>query len=69
YSKALFTTRDGYPLFNPQPFDDLPEQARRQGTGTQIGDVGVITPDGSFDAIFNVLLPADDPTNRFGVPV
>ncbi|KAJ7869973.1 hypothetical protein B0H13DRAFT_1635027 [Mycena leptocephala] len=66
YARCLFEQGDGWPVFNPKPFDDLPEVARR--FGTQIGDVGIITPDGSFDPVFNILLPADDPANRFGVP-
>ncbi|KAJ7483245.1 hypothetical protein FB451DRAFT_982777, partial [Mycena latifolia] len=56
----------GYPLFHPQPSDDLPEPARR--SGTEIGDVGAITEDGCFDPLFNILRAGDDPVNRFGVP-
>ncbi|KAJ7140969.1 hypothetical protein C8R44DRAFT_239490 [Mycena epipterygia] len=66
YARLLFPKGYGYPLFHPQPFDDLPEPARR--TGTRIGDVGVVTQDGSFDPIFNICLAASDPANRFGVP-
>ncbi|KAF7345414.1 Cell division control protein [Mycena venus] len=66
YSRLLFPKKQGYPLFHPQPSDDLPEAARR--IGTEIGDVGVITQDGSFDPIFNILRARDDPANRFGVP-
>ncbi|KAJ7148428.1 hypothetical protein C8R43DRAFT_888882 [Mycena crocata] len=66
YARCLFPKGQGYPLFVPQPFDDLPEEARK--TGTQIGDVGIITLDGSFDPIFNILRAADDPANRFGLP-
>jgi hypothetical protein len=66
YSRLLFLKGHGYPLFHPQPFDDLPYAARR--AGTEIGDVGLITQDGSFDPIFNILRAADDPSNRFGVP-
>ncbi|KAJ7483199.1 hypothetical protein FB451DRAFT_101826 [Mycena latifolia] len=66
YACLLFPKGLGYPLFYPQPSDDLPEAARK--TGTAIGDVGVVTPDGSFDPIFNILRTGDDPANRFGVP-
>ncbi|KAJ7715136.1 hypothetical protein B0H16DRAFT_1616974 [Mycena metata] len=66
YSRLLFLRGHGYPLFHPQPFDDLPVAARE--TGTEIGDVGLITQDGCFDPIFNILRARDDPANRFGVP-
>ncbi|KAJ7669002.1 hypothetical protein B0H17DRAFT_216242 [Mycena rosella] len=66
YARLLLPRKHGFPLFHPAPCDDLPEPARR--TGTQIGDVGVVTDDGSFDPIFNILYPADDLANRFGVP-
>ncbi|KAJ7286908.1 hypothetical protein C8J57DRAFT_1707343 [Mycena rebaudengoi] len=66
YSRLLLPKGHGYPLFHPQPFDDLPEEARR--IGTEIGDVGVMTSDGSFDVVFNICRRADDPINRFGVP-
>jgi hypothetical protein len=56
----------GYPLLNPAPSDDLPELMKR--TGAEIGDVGVVTDDGSFDRILNILCPPDDRANRFGVP-
>ncbi|KAJ7277531.1 hypothetical protein C8J57DRAFT_1060921 [Mycena rebaudengoi] len=66
YSRLLLPEGHGYPLFHPKPFDDLPEEARR--VGTEIGDVGVVTSNGSFDVIFNICRAADDPINRFGVP-
>ncbi|KAJ7438712.1 hypothetical protein B0H11DRAFT_576374 [Mycena galericulata] len=66
YSRLLLPKGHGYPLFHPQPFDDLPLESRREGTA--IGDVGVVTSDGSFDVIFNICRSADDPLNRFGVP-
>ncbi|KAF8196277.1 hypothetical protein K438DRAFT_2016830 [Mycena galopus ATCC 62051] len=66
YSRLLLPTGHGYPLFHPQPFDDLPLESRQ--VGTEIGDVGVVTSDGSFDPIFNICRAADDPLNRFGVP-
>src|SRR6201996_460434 len=66
YSRLLLPKGHGYPLFRPEPFDDLPVDARRRGT--EIGDVGVLTSDGSFDVIFNICRPAEDPLNRFRVP-
>ncbi|KAJ6481572.1 hypothetical protein C8R47DRAFT_591714 [Mycena vitilis] len=66
YSRLLLHKGHGYPVFCPQPSDDLPEPVQR--TGVRIGDVGVVTFDGSFDVIFNVCVPANDSVNRFGVP-
>ncbi|KAJ7812677.1 hypothetical protein B0H13DRAFT_2144171 [Mycena leptocephala] len=53
YSTLLFPKRQGYPLFQPQPYDDLPNESKR--TGIRIGDVGIVTAPGSFDPIFNIL--------------
>ncbi|KAJ7096078.1 hypothetical protein C8R44DRAFT_378915 [Mycena epipterygia] len=66
YSRLLLTKGHGYPLSHPQPFDDLPDEIRMKGT--KIGDVGILTPDGSFDVFFNICRESDDPVNRFGVP-
>jgi hypothetical protein len=66
YSRLLLPKGHGYPLFHPQPFDDLPMETRH--VGTDIGDVGVVTSDGSFDAVFNIRFSARHPRNRFGVP-
>ncbi|KAJ7663617.1 hypothetical protein B0H17DRAFT_991423, partial [Mycena rosella] len=66
YTRLLLPRGHGFPLFHPQPFDDLPLESRR--IGTEIGHVGVITSDGSFDFLFNICRSADDPFNRFGVP-
>ncbi|KAJ7325430.1 hypothetical protein DFH08DRAFT_662969, partial [Mycena albidolilacea] len=62
YSRLLFPKKHGCPLFHPQPFDDLPEPARK--LGTEIGDVGLVTQDGAFDPIFNIRRAIDDPSNR-----
>ncbi|KAJ7483222.1 hypothetical protein FB451DRAFT_1084400 [Mycena latifolia] len=64
YSRLLHPKGEGFPLFHPQPFDDLPRAARK--IGTRIGDVGIVTRNGAFDPIFNVLDRAED--NRHGVP-
>ncbi|KAJ7193799.1 hypothetical protein GGX14DRAFT_315241, partial [Mycena pura] len=66
YSRLLFPKGHGYPLFRPQPPEDLPSEYRK--TGVSVGDVGVITADGYFDFIFNICTPADSPINQRGVP-
>ncbi|KAJ7483204.1 hypothetical protein FB451DRAFT_1364210 [Mycena latifolia] len=53
----------GCALFELQLSDDLPSTLRQ--TGTRIGDVGIVTRNGGFEPIFNILDRAD---NYFGVP-
>ncbi|KIL61354.1 hypothetical protein M378DRAFT_167001 [Amanita muscaria Koide BX008] len=52
YSRLLLKRRYGYPLYRPEPLEDLPAEYGRKGV--RIGDVGRITPDGAFDFLFNV---------------
>ncbi|KAJ7826499.1 hypothetical protein B0H14DRAFT_2517393 [Mycena olivaceomarginata] len=66
YTRLLLPKRHGYPLSCPAPYGDAPLEARR--AGIEIGDVGVIMPDGSFDVIFSICRSSYDPANRFGVP-
>lgn len=47
----------GYPLWIPQSNMRLPVPYRQ--TGVCIGDVGIITPEGAFDCLFNICLPRD----------
>ena len=49
----------GYPLYRPEPAKSLPSNLRRKGI--RIGDVGLITQDGSFDFLFNVCKAAINP--------
>ncbi|KAF9260147.1 hypothetical protein L218DRAFT_873085, partial [Marasmius fiardii PR-910] len=66
FSWALFTLRRGCPLWIPEPNIELtPEYLEN---GIQIGDVGIMRDDGSFDFVFNVCRSADDPINQYGVP-
>ncbi|KAJ7856444.1 hypothetical protein B0H14DRAFT_2352727, partial [Mycena olivaceomarginata] len=46
---------------SPKPQRNLAPEYRRKGVS--IGDVGTITPQGTFDYFFNIYLPADDPIN------
>ena len=66
YVKAMLPLRQGYPLSVPQPISSLPVVKRR--VGTIIGDVGTIRDDGSFDYLFNPLLPTTDPKNPRDLP-
>ncbi|KAJ7483242.1 hypothetical protein FB451DRAFT_102519 [Mycena latifolia] len=64
YSRLLHGKGFGCALFEPQLSDDLPSTLRQ--TGIRIGDVGIVTLNGSFEPIFNILDRAED--NYFGVP-
>ncbi|KIJ17035.1 hypothetical protein PAXINDRAFT_73418 [Paxillus involutus ATCC 200175] len=54
----------GYPLWYPEPDDNLPEACRDEGL--RIGDVGIVTEDGTFDVLFNICLSEDHPLNQWG---
>ncbi|KAF5389029.1 hypothetical protein D9757_005019 [Collybiopsis confluens] len=67
YARLLLLHGHGYPLWIPEPNAVLPEEYL--SSGIRIGDVGFITPDGSFDFLFNVFLPEDHIINQWrGVP-
>ncbi|KAF7374425.1 WD40 containing domain protein [Mycena sanguinolenta] len=51
----------GFPLYEPKPQSNLPAEYQRRGVA--IGDVGRVTPEGSFDFFFNIYLPANHPIN------
>ncbi|KAF7374475.1 Guanine nucleotide-binding protein alpha-4 subunit [Mycena sanguinolenta] len=61
YCSQLLRQGRGFPLFVPEPQLNLPTEWRTRGVA--IGDVGRITPAGSFDFFFNIYLPADHPIN------
>ncbi|KAJ7875007.1 hypothetical protein B0H14DRAFT_3130894 [Mycena olivaceomarginata] len=66
YSKQILRQKRGFPLYAPEPQQTLPTEYRE--CGVQIGDVGTITPEGSFDFFFNIFLPSDHPINDSDVP-
>lgn len=61
YVDIMITKKRGFPLWIPSPNTSLPPEYRH--SGVSIGDVGVLTPDGGFDFIFNVFDNASDPIN------
>ncbi|KIJ12516.1 hypothetical protein PAXINDRAFT_49154, partial [Paxillus involutus ATCC 200175] len=54
----------GYPLWYPEPDDNLPEPCRDEGL--RIGDIGIVTERGTFDILFNICLPQEHPVNQWG---
>ena len=59
-------TGKSFPLWVPEPGLSLPLDYRLRGVS--IGDVGLITPDGAFDYLFNICCPSTNPVNHNGVP-
>ncbi|KAJ7932072.1 hypothetical protein B0H13DRAFT_1537467, partial [Mycena leptocephala] len=66
YCSQLLRQKRGFPLYDPEPRQTLPQEYQRSGVA--IGDVGRITPEGAFDFFFNIYLPADHPINDNDVP-
>ena len=67
YQRHLLLERHGFPLWAPQPLRRLPLSYRR--TGVSVGDVGIITSQGSFDYLFNICLLHDHPRNPEVLPM
>jgi hypothetical protein len=67
YQRHLLLERHGSPLWSPQPHRRLPLSYRQKGVS--VGDVGVITPQGSFDFLFSICLPRGHPSNPEVLPV
>lgn len=66
YPRLMLKHRHGYPLYGPEPPENLPIQYRKKGV--RIGDVGTITPDGAFDFLFNVDSSQADSINPHTLP-
>ena len=66
YKRHMCLKKHGFPLWIPQPNEELSPSYQRQGVS--IGDVGIFTPDGGFDFLFNVCLPAGHPSNPEALP-
>ncbi|TFK19371.1 hypothetical protein FA15DRAFT_601623 [Coprinopsis marcescibilis] len=66
YERQLLQKRHGFPLWIPQPNGHLPKSYVDKGVS--VGDVGIITPEGAFDYLFNICLPAEHPNNAGLLP-
>jgi hypothetical protein len=66
YWRQMLFQRRGFPLYDPVPQISLPEAYQK--LGVSIGDVGTITPEGTFDFFFNIFHPCDDPINANNTP-
>ncbi|KAF8995194.1 hypothetical protein BDQ17DRAFT_1032063 [Cyathus striatus] len=66
YIEKMFPLKHGYPLWLPQRDHNLSIEYRRKGVS--IGDVGLITSDGSFDFLFNIWTSAESPINPDDLP-
>ncbi|KAF5318187.1 hypothetical protein D9619_012095 [Psilocybe cf. subviscida] len=66
YQDMLGDEGHGLPLWVPSPNLNLHPTYRRNGVS--IGDVGIFTPFGAFDFLFNIFKSADDPVNVAAAP-
>ena len=66
YERYLSPKGRGFPLWIPQPNIRLPNPYRAKGVC--IGDVGIVTPFGGFDFLFNICRTRDDPINPEELP-
>jgi hypothetical protein len=66
YVRRILPKGHGYPVYGPKPDDNLPQEYRDRGTS--IGDLVLITADGTIDFLFNICLPADHPVNDGRTP-
>ncbi|KAF8651953.1 hypothetical protein AX16_004596 [Volvariella volvacea WC 439] len=66
YARNLMLQRHGYPLWTPEPY--AANGCKHRAEGVHIGDVGYVTDEGAFEALFNLHAPSDHPANSRGVP-
>lgn len=62
YARLLLPKGNGFPIWNPEPDQNLPDEYRQNGI--RIGDVGIINRDGRWDFLFNICDSPGSPTNN-----
>ncbi|KAJ6492857.1 hypothetical protein C8R47DRAFT_424285 [Mycena vitilis] len=55
-----------YPMWSPSPNSAHQVPVAHRKYGISLGDVGLITPDGAFDFMFNIFAAKNDPLNGNG---
>jgi hypothetical protein len=66
YVKMLLPRCHGYPLWFPEPDNNLPDAYRTQGI--RVGDLGYVSDSGGFEYLFNILESADHEINLGRTP-
>ncbi|KIL65354.1 hypothetical protein M378DRAFT_54537, partial [Amanita muscaria Koide BX008] len=67
YTRSMLECMVGYPLYEPEPFSQHSKESYSRN-GVNIGDVGFIREDGSFDFLFNICPPHNDVINPPNLP-
>ncbi|KAJ7613700.1 hypothetical protein DFH06DRAFT_137550 [Mycena polygramma] len=66
YVLLMLMCRKGYPMWCPSPNSAHQIPVAHRKYGISLGDVGLITPDGAFDFMFNIFAAKNDPINGKG---
>ncbi|KAM6501690.1 hypothetical protein JOM56_001667 [Amanita muscaria] len=66
YTRSMLECMVGYPLYEPEPFSELSVEYPRNGVN--IGDVGFVAEDGTFDFLFNICPPQNSSINPSNLP-
>ncbi|KAM6490706.1 hypothetical protein JOM56_014049 [Amanita muscaria] len=66
YTRSMLRCRVGYPLYEPDPFSQFSKEYSRNGVN--VGDVGFIREDGTFDFLFNICPPQNSFINPPNLP-
>ncbi|KIL58041.1 hypothetical protein M378DRAFT_346021 [Amanita muscaria Koide BX008] len=67
YTRSMLECMVGYPLYEPRPFGQLSKEEYSRH-GVNVGDVGFIRNDGTFDFLFNICPPRNGLINPPNLP-
>lgn len=66
YERQLLEKQRGFPLWMPEC--NLSWRVEKQKQGIRVGDVGLITKNGSFTYLFNITVPVGHPVQPSSMP-